>query len=317
MAQTFTDFEFILIDDGSTDGTLDIIKNYAVKDDRIVVIEKENTGLTDSLNEGIQRARGKWIARLDADDIAMPARLENQLSFLSDHSHIVLVGGGCIEINSLGKTVKKHSYPIGHDMLVKRLQRIQPIFPHSSSIFQRETVMKIGCYNPRFTRSQDCDLWLRLSEKGQIACLPQPLVKLRKHAGAISHHNSGKTQIVMGTAATVCHFLRLKGAFDPSRIDMDSWKHFINWLTVRLEQEEIFAMYHYRAELSNDWCVIEKAGVNHGLRLAKGLTGARHWPRIIRDRLFGSGLAVKLADEWMHLQSVAGQHSSVSKRCSK
>ena len=82
LRQTFTDFEFIIIDDGSTDDTLDIIRTYAQTDPRIVVIEKANTGLADSLNVGIGAARGEWIARQDADDVSFPDRLFHQIEFL-------------------------------------------------------------------------------------------------------------------------------------------------------------------------------------------------------------------------------------------
>src|SRR6056297_1507561 len=90
--QTFKDFEFIIIDDGSTDSSVNIIKNYLDKDQRVRLIEKENTGLPDSLNVGVNNARGKWIARLDADDLCESQRLEKQLKVANSDDSLVLIG---------------------------------------------------------------------------------------------------------------------------------------------------------------------------------------------------------------------------------
>lgn len=107
--QTFTDFELILIDDGSTDATLGILKQYAAKDNRIVVIEKENTGPADSRNWGIRVSKGDWIAILDSDDIAMPTRLELQLAYVVNDPNLVALGSDSISINSSGHVGKKNT----------------------------------------------------------------------------------------------------------------------------------------------------------------------------------------------------------------
>jgi len=187
LGQTFKDFEFILIDDGSTDNTLNIISSYAAKDDRIILIEKKNTGLTDSLNVGIRKARGKLIARMDADDVSFPERLEKQIAYLRKRPDVILLGTGCIEVDEFGRKIKQHRYPAEHKSLVKHLvEKVGSPFPHSSVIYKTETVRQIDGYRDRLNDVEDFDLWLRMSLIGKIRCLSEPLIRLRKHAASIT-----------------------------------------------------------------------------------------------------------------------------------
>jgi glycosyltransferase involved in cell wall biosynthesis len=300
LMQTFTDFEFILIDDGSTDDTLEIIRSYAAKDSRVVVIEKEHTGLTDSLNFGVNIARGKWVARLDADDMSTSDRLRKQVSYMKAHPNTVLVGCGCFEVDGAGHILKQHFYPRHHKQLCRRLERNQAFFPHSASMFDRQKAGSIGGYNRRLVRSQDWDLWLRLCEMGQIACLLQPLVKLRRHSKGISHDKHGTTQIAMGHAAIICHFCRRRNAPDPSQLEEGLWRRFIDWLSFRLDQEGVFQMQQEWAELRQAWFSVPgKSMLGRGLILGKGLVKSSHGLRIVWNKVFGSNIAAKLADEWM------------------
>ena len=178
LAQTFTDFEFIVIDDGSTDDTLALLRRYAVRDARIVLLEKSNTGLTDSLIQAMALAQGPWLARLDADDRAAPDRLDKQMSFLERHPEVVLLGTGCRLIDATGKPGRAYTYPAHHAALLAQLTGCRSSFPHSSAVFHRQTALDVGGYNRRFRHSQDVDLWLRLSRAGTIACLPEPLVAI-------------------------------------------------------------------------------------------------------------------------------------------
>ncbi len=114
LTQTFPDFEFVLIDDGSSDRTWEIVQQYAKCDSRIVPIAKRPTGLSDSLNVGINRARGRWIARLDADDLSEPTRLQEQVRFVRSHPTTVLLGSAFIEIDESGRSIRRHSYPASH-----------------------------------------------------------------------------------------------------------------------------------------------------------------------------------------------------------
>lgn len=298
LAQTFDDFEFIIINDGSVDNTWDIIVQYAAVDNRIVAISKENTGLADSLNLGIAKARGVWIARLDADDLCEPTRLEEQLNFLSKNPDIILLGSGCIEIDENDRHIKKHLYPSSHSGLVRHLERFKRFFPHSSAVYRTDVVRKIGGYNLRIRRSQDRRLWLELSLRGRIACLPKTLVRLRKHSGQISLDDNGRRQLCDSTAATVCHFLRKAGYKDPSvDASQDEWSLFLNWIENRLEELGTFirhkAWTDARAEFYSNRVLLTRI-----FRASTHILGSRYLSTSIKQRIYGLDLARQLAYKW-------------------
>ncbi|MCK5615653.1 glycosyltransferase, partial [Candidatus Pacearchaeota archaeon] len=189
-----------------------------------------HTGLPDSLNVGLKSCRGKWIARLDADDIALPERLSTQLNFVNINKDTTLLGSGCILVNDIGDNIRQCSYPCRHEILMKRLETGKAFFPHSSAFFRREKVVELGGYNPLFKRSQDLDLWLRIGESARIACIERPLIKLRKHENMISNIGQGKLQMIMGLSARVCHVRRKLGLTDPSCQSEQTWRKFTEWL---------------------------------------------------------------------------------------
>ncbi len=236
LAQTFKNFELILVDDGSKDNTPEIIKAYADRDARVVAVPKKNTGLADSLNAGLALAKGAWVARIDQDDLCEPYRLESQLVFASGHPGLVLLGSGFAEIDEKGTIVKECRYPQKHAGLVARLERLRGFFPHSSAFYRAGVARRAGGYNTRITRAEDRRLWLELSLQGEIACLPEHLVRIRKHPGQMSLDNKGTRQFCDATAATVCHFLQKAGCNDPSvRESEDEWISFLSWIENRME----------------------------------------------------------------------------------
>lgn len=247
--QTYTNFEFIIVDDGSTDDTLQIVQNYAKQDKRIVVVTKPNTGLTDSLNVGMQRAKGKWIARLDSDDECEPTRFEKQLEYIEKSKNIVLVLAESITIDETGKYQKICKYPTEHSDLVRCLEKNLQFPPHSSAFFKLETVQKIGGYRKRIKRSQDRDLWLRLSEQGQLKCLKEPLVKIRKHKGQISCEYR-KIQIIDSRIAGTSYWLRSLGYVDPVEADDLTFSTFKLWLVRQLEETGLFEFNLCRQQLA-------------------------------------------------------------------
>lgn len=177
LGQSYKNFEFIIINDGSTDTSGKIIERYAAIDQRIVYVQHRNRGLTKSLNIGINRAKGKFIARQDADDISLPKRFELQMEFLNGHSDTVLCGTWFLEINE-DKGSRVGKYPIDDIELRKNLTYVN-CFCHPSVIFLKEAFMKAGMYDERFKTAQDFELWIRLAEIGKLANLPEILVNKR------------------------------------------------------------------------------------------------------------------------------------------
>jgi len=218
--QTFVNFEFIIINDGSNDLSLEIINNFKSLDKRIIIINKLRTGLSNSLNEGINLARGLWIARIDADDFCKPKRLEIQYKAATSCFDCVLVGSNSIEINDKNNNFKIFSYPQNHNNLKNNLINYKKFFAHSSFFFKSKIVKKIGGYRESFEQSGDLDICLRLSEVGKIICINQPLLYIRKHKNQMSNEESGIKQFFESRAAVISYCLRQKGLEDPLNVKL-------------------------------------------------------------------------------------------------
>jgi glycosyltransferase involved in cell wall biosynthesis len=243
--QTISDYEFIIVNDGSIDNSLEIIKNYQKKDNRIIIVDKKNTGLADSLNQGIKIARGEWIARIDADDISIPTRLELQYEYTHKISDVIFVGSGMIQVDSFGNQIKKYNYPEKHKDLLSNLKLVKKFPPHSSAFYNTRIVKEIGGYRPRIERGQDWDLWLRLSTKGNLACLPDFLVCVRCHDEQISHKNSGRSQIYFSRMAIISFWLKDLDEQDPVEADDKGFLEFKTWLQKDLQNNNVFLYQDY------------------------------------------------------------------------
>lgn len=164
--QTYKNFEFIIIDDCSTDKTNMIIRKYAVKDNRIKLINNSNNmGLTYCLNKGIKIAKGKYIARIDTDDISLPGRLERQLSYLEKHKDVVVLGSCAFDIDENGKIIREKNVPKYNKDIVNLIKLVNPMI-HSTVMFRKKEINIIGGYNEDFKTSQDYELWFRCIAKG-------------------------------------------------------------------------------------------------------------------------------------------------------
>jgi glycosyltransferase involved in cell wall biosynthesis len=200
--QIFKDFEFIIIDDCSTDNSLDIIKNYAKQDKRIILIEnKKNIGLTKSLNKGLRIAKGKYIARIDADDIALPERLEKQYKYLEEHQDIFLIGGAALVIDKNGKEIKKYK-PIVNKNKLKRLLKERNAIYHPTIMFRNEGFL----YREKFYYSQDYDFYLKMlsGEKGLVN-ISDVLIKYRMSPEAVSFSQRAKQKLFAEKAKEFYH----------------------------------------------------------------------------------------------------------------
>ena len=191
LSQTFKDFELIVVNDGSRDNTAKIVDEY--RDTRIVRIDhKHNQGLVQSLKEGLDVAGGEFIARLDADDIAFPARLEEQVELLSGQQDVVIVGSNCDEINEAGAYVRAWCYP-SDDTDIRWHTLFHCSFLHSSVMFRTSTVRSHGLsYEAGAVHAEDYELWSRILEYGRGMNLRQPLVQYRTHTRQISQQSLRK-----------------------------------------------------------------------------------------------------------------------------
>ncbi|WP_417535536.1 glycosyltransferase family 2 protein [Methylophaga sp.] len=192
--QTFTDFEFIIINDGSTDTTLDVLTEYSSHDERIRVVSRGNKGLVASLNEGISIARAPFIARMDADDIAFPSRLEKQLTFISENSNIVCVGSYYEVIDDEGLKLTISKGPIKNDSIQSALMKGHTVICHPTAMFRTDAVRSVGGYDEKFFLVEDLDLWLKLGEVGDLSNIPEPLLSYRTNSNSVSTQN-GKFQL--------------------------------------------------------------------------------------------------------------------------
>ena len=296
--QTYKDFEFVIVDDGSKDVTLEIIQRHAQRDTRIVIVAKSNTGLADSLNVGIQKARGEWIARIDADDICEPTRLKKQIELSRANPELVFIGTGVTEIDQHGNRLKVYHYPSRHTLLLKHLRTVRNFPPHSSAFFPTRVVRAVGGYRPRIRRAQDCDLWLRLSELGELACIHEPLVRIRKHADQTSHDESGRRQKIDSRVAMTSYWLRLNGGLDPVSDDETHFDAFHAWIEKRLNEEDLFAAEDLRKQLRNVFYGAPNSLVGALKIIGTSLKRPAIVLRLILQRFFGENLARQLAREW-------------------
>lgn len=300
--QSYGDFEFIIVDDGSKDDTLSIIRRYASNDDRIVVIAKSNTGLAASLNVGIKQARGEWIARLDADDICELERLEKQVQAALNNPELIFIGTGLVLIDEQGQILSTHHYPKTHGKLVEHLQTARKFPAHSSAFYRSDAVQSIGGYRPRFHRAQDWDLWLRLSEIGELECLVEPLVRVRKHANQISHDESGRRQIIDSRTAMISYWIRQHKGEDPVSADEQAFHEFRTWVEKQLDLANAFAKLEYAGRLKSMFSGVIKSPV-HLFKLCVFVF--RHPLLIVtfaKDQIVGETLTRKIAAEWLRMR---------------
>lgn len=168
-AQTFKDFELIIVDDGSQDATQQTIQEYERADPRIHgIVDRVKRGLVGTLEKGIQEAKGKYIAILDDDDSWFdPHKLDKQVAFLEQHPDYMAVGGGIIRVDGNGKELARHMPPESDEGIRRSILRSNPI-AHSTSLFRKEAWERIGGYNQSLGFSEDWDLWMRLAKIGKL-----------------------------------------------------------------------------------------------------------------------------------------------------
>lgn len=186
--QTFKDFEFLIVDDGSTDGSLSILQEYAANDRRIRLKSRPNTGWVTALNEMLGVAQGVYIARMDADDIAHSSRLSEQLQFLQQNSRCVCLGTRVETIGPGDEPISYRADITEHEEIDNALMHGNAFaIVHPACCFRAEAIRKVGGYDPTLPIAEDIDIFLKLAEIGQLSNLNAPLLKYRLHAASATH----------------------------------------------------------------------------------------------------------------------------------
>lgn len=181
--QSYSKFELIIVNDGSTDNTGQIIKRF--EDERIKIIEKNNTGLIDSLNLGISLCKNNWVARMDGDDISIKDRLEKQIKLISED--VSVIGGQCIIIDEKNSIIGKTWFKTDHASIIKRIKYGLPVLAHPTTLINKRIFVEVGGYDKYFNVSEDLDLWIKMSQKGKIINVNDTILYLRKHSNNISY----------------------------------------------------------------------------------------------------------------------------------
>ncbi|MBE9047648.1 glycosyltransferase [Pleurocapsales cyanobacterium LEGE 10410] len=179
LEQTFTNLEFVIVEDGSTDSTWEILTKYAERDSRIVLIRnEENLGLERSLNKGLAACQGEYFARQDADDVSLPNRLQLQTNFLDTHPEVGALGTAVELIDEQGAVLRENYLPVDYESIQARLMLTN--FLHHSTLIARHSLMQdLGGYNITCRYAEDYDLWWRLNRRSRLATLPDILLRRR------------------------------------------------------------------------------------------------------------------------------------------
>lgn len=195
--QTFTDFEFIIVNDGSTDGTAAILKCYQQKDKRVHVCHQENRGIVSSLNRGCRLAKGKYIARMDADDVSLVTRFAKQVEYMEAHPEVGVLGTWIEYIDKNGAPHGVWHMPTSPAVIGWSLL-FGTCLAHPSVMMRQDIIKQIGFYHPEALHVEDYDLWARASVVTQIANLPEDLLKRRVCGESVcSNHQQTQEQNVI------------------------------------------------------------------------------------------------------------------------
>ena len=252
LAQTFADFEFLILDDGSNDSSRAIIERYAAADERIRLISRENRGLIASLNQLLEEARAPLIARMDADDICRPDRFARQVGFFAANPDYGVVGSWtehigenagpeaaswpdfphtparasdedsesgsqAIEWRGWPQPSVSTGQPLTHEDFLREIETRRVLLCHSSVMYRRDIVRRVGGYHAAFRHCEDLDLWLRLAAVTRLGNIPERLIRYRRYPGQVSNRYATEQQI--GAAvARIAHEERSAGRPDPTAV---------------------------------------------------------------------------------------------------
>lgn len=179
--QTFKDFQFIIVDDGSTDKTWQIIKTYSQKDNRIVALRNPiNLNTSSALNKGLAKVKGKYVVRMDADDWSYPDRLESQYKYMESHPKVGVSGGAVEVCNEKLQRINKRNYPLT-DVDVRKIIFHYSPFAHPATIWRTNIIKKVNGYNENIPYSQDAEVYFKVGQFSKFGNIKKTVIKLRMH----------------------------------------------------------------------------------------------------------------------------------------
>lgn len=269
LVQRFRDYEFLIIDDASNDGSVAVLKDFATRDARIrLILNERNKGQTACLNQGLRQAKGKWIARQDADDISMPDRLEAQWNGIKKTPNLMIVGVNGWVVDEQGSCTGMIHAPLDDDGIRWSLPFRNP-FIHAGVMFRRQSPDGSAVlYDEEFQICQDWELWGRLLDHGNAINLPQRLVAYRHQEGSLSHQNLEKTRRETDLITTKLW----QKSFPTHSPDRDLLSSFREGLDVRYRQD--FWRLYRGLRNENPTEGVSQATAVHHMQAAGSLGGA-------------------------------------------
>jgi glycosyltransferase involved in cell wall biosynthesis len=243
--QDFSDFEFIIIDDGSTDDSATMLDNYQHLDARVKVWHEKHAGLVSSLNKGCELARGKYIARMDADDVAHRDRLSQQVAFMEAHPEVAVLGAAVEWISASGRSLYISKNPAkDEEIKADLIDRRRCAFWHPTIVMRREVFALTGGYRSHLLGAEDYDLWLRAADRFQLANLETVVLNYRIHSSQVSiQQRMQQTRSTLG--AQFAARKRKEGLADPlSGVKEITPEVLIAWgISASEQRSEIFSDY--------------------------------------------------------------------------
>ena len=247
LAQQAVDFELIVVNDGSTDGTHYILDDYARRDSRVRIIHQENTGLTRALIRGCAAATGEFIARQDAGDVSLAGRLAFQLDILRNNSNVVMTSCGTRFVgpaNEFLYEVRQVGEELHHGLQQVDVDRVRGPSSHTSVMFRRKTYEKVGGYRAQFNVAQDLDLWMRLAEVGICWATPEVFCEFhltKNSIGAIRRYE----QIRSAKIIVKCAAARRSGRDDSALVAKWARRRkwdlfFLRWVPRRFQEAKFY-----------------------------------------------------------------------------
>jgi glycosyltransferase involved in cell wall biosynthesis len=212
LGQDFPELEVVIVDDGSSDGTAQILSLYS-GDTRIRLFRQTNKGLVAALNKGLELATAEFIARIDADDLMIPSRLTAQFSYLRENPDVLAVGSFIELIDGKGRKIGLRAFPAGKVKVTETMRRYCTL-AHPAVMARKSALLAAGGYRECFRHAEDYDLWLRLIEMGPVDNIPEPLTKYRIHEKSVTHLHRVE-QGLSTLAAQLAYRRRKAGLGDP------------------------------------------------------------------------------------------------------